>query len=305
MAEKPKNNTLLFALIGAFALLLALLGALLIFGGFGEPELEPSAAEIADESLTDEIASSVAQSDVQATLPPPPRPTDIPVSTPTSTPLATPTAESTATPIPENTPTPAPVDSAPVAVAQPTATAIPPTPTEAGSCYLSEQGGMLLIDIETAPAINGWVFEASAPGYIGAGYYTYRGADSKQGPGSATLSYPIYINNPGEYLVRIHNYHDDGNSTEGNDAWLQISGVQPWIKTWSGDRSLWNWGNNFETSHNNHTGPEVTFPAAGPYTLQISGRSPGFSIDRIIIVTPDQFIPGTNQALPQSGCQPG
>lgn len=295
-----RTNTVLLLLVSGLALVLAAAGALLIFGGFDQPDPEPVAAEMVVDSA--ETNPAAAQLQQQATLPPPPEPTDAPTATPTVTPVAT------NTPLPTNTPVPAteaPTSTpAPVVQAPPTATPIPATATPAGPCYLSEQGGMLLIDAETAPAIDGWTFESSAPGFIGAGYYTYRGAESKAAPGSAILSYPIYINNPGLYLVRIHNYHDHPDSSEGNDAWLKIDSVQPWIKTWSGDRVLWNWGNNFEISHDNHRGPEVTFPAPGPYTLQISGRSPGFSIDRIIIVTPDQFIPGTNQALPQSGCQP-
>jgi hypothetical protein len=303
MDQNSKNNSLLFTLFGAFALMLALLGALLIFGGFGESDPEPSVAEVADSGISAE--TDPAQLNRQVTLPPPPEPTDIPVSTPTRTPVVTPTSipVATATPLPENTPAPVRVVQESVAVVPPTATPVPPTSTPTGPCVLSEQGGMLIIDAETAPAYGGWTFESGAGGYIGSGYYTYRGAESMQSPGSATLSYPIYINNPGVYQVRIHNYHDHPDGSEANDAWLQISGVQSWIKTWSGDRALWNWGNNFEISTDNHRGPEVTFPVAGPYTLQISGRSPGFSIDRIIIVTPDQFIPGTNQALPQSSCQ--
>lgn len=301
--EQNSHNTILLALVGGLAIVLAVLGGLLLLGDFGQSEPEP-VADTSMESAESVQISAEATQPPDVTLPAPPQPTLAAVATATNTPIATNTPLPTATPLPADTPTPAPVAQVPAAVAAPPDTPIPPTPTAAGPCTLAEQNGMLVIDAEASAPVGGWQFENSAPGYIGSGYYTYRGAESLGSPGGTALTYPIFINNPGLYQVRIHNYHDHPNSTEGNDAWLQISGVQGWIKTWSGDRALWNWGNNFELSVNNHTGPEVNFPAAGAYTLQISGRSPGFSVDRVIIVTPDQFIAGTNQALPQSPCQP-
>jgi hypothetical protein len=163
---------------------------------------------------------------------------------------------------------------------------------------------MLLIDIDSAPAIGGWVFENSATGFFGNGYYTYRGEESLGEPNGSLLSYPIYINDPGVYEVRLWNYHDNPDATQSNDAWLQISnGVRSWVKTFSPARDQWNWNNLFEPSPGNHTEPIVSFPVAGPYTLEVTGRSNGFSIDRIIVVKPEMLIHGRNPALPQSPCQ--
>ncbi|MCO5194166.1 MAG: hypothetical protein M9930_12890 [Anaerolineae bacterium] len=301
-SDNKSNNSILIILVGGLAVVLALLGGALLFGGVGDTDPEPVAANMGAVSAEADTVRSADLPQVNATLPPPAEPTDLPVATVTNTPIATDTPVPTATPLPTATPTPAPVVQAPAAaVAAPTDT---PVPVPAGPCHLAEQNGMLLIDIDSAPAVGGWVFENSAAGFFGDGYYTYRGEESLRQPNNSVLSYPIYINNPGVYEVHLWNYHDHPDTSEGNDAWLQISGgVRSWVKTFSGFRDQWNWDNLFEPSPGNHTEPVVSFPAAGAYTLEVTGRSHGFSIDRIIVVKPEMLIHGRNPDLPQSPCQ--
>ena len=299
------DNVILITLVSGLAIVLALLGGLLLFGGFDETDPEPVAATVTMVAADSDTQRSAALPPVSGTLPPPAEPTDLPVATATNTPVATNTPLPTPIPSPTDTPIPAPVvqepAAAPAVVVAPTDT---PVPAPAGPCQLAEQNGMLLIDIDSAPAVGGWVFENSATGFFGNGYYTYRGEESLGQPNNSLLSYPIYINDPGVYEVHLWNYHDNPDSTQSNDAWLQISGgVRSWVKTFSSPRDQWNWDNLFEPSAGNQTGPIVSFPAAGPYTLEITGRSNGFSIDRIIVVKPEMLIHGRNPALPQSPCQ--
>lgn len=300
--HNKSNNVILIILVSSIAVVLALLGGLLLFADFGATDPEPVAAAVKVASAESDTQRSAELPQVNGTLPPPAEPTDLPVATVTNTPVATNTPLPTPTPLPTNTPIPAPVVQAPAAVAvAPTDT---PVPVPAGPCHLAEQNGMLLIDIDSAPAVGGWVFENSAAGFFGNGYYTYRGEESLREPNNSVLSYPIYINDPGVYEVHLWNYHDNPDTSEGNDAWLQISnGVRSWVKTFSGFRDLWNWDNLFEPSPGNHIEPVVSFPAAGPYTLEVTGRSNGFSIDRIIVVKPEMLVHGRNPALPQSPCQ--
>jgi hypothetical protein len=272
---------------------------MLVAGGRTPVEPVANVANVAQQVTA--AASPAVPADATVTLVPTALPDAPPTATtfPTAIPTETPTP--TNTPLPTETPTPLPPTNTPFPTVVPTATPIPPTPTPE-FCAYHEIDGMLVVDMESVPAYDAWAFETSAPGYTGTGYYTWRGEDLFGTPNVGTLTYPVYINNPGVYALRLHNYHDHPDHTEGNDAWLEIPGVLQWTKSFSPDRVLWNWFNKFEPTHGNQTEPYVNFGSPGLYEVRIAGRSHGFSIDRFTLTTDPRFWDATSLAQSQSPC---
>lgn len=159
-----------------------------------------------------------------------------------------------------------------------------------------EQNNLLVMEVEHAPAVEQWSVETNLPGYTGDSYYTWRGPDYFGNPGNAILTYPIQINNPGEFNFRLHNRHDFPNPTEENDVWAKMDSG-PWIKVFSPVGGQWTWGTFFDFG-NSQTNASF-FLSEGPHTLQISARSHGFSIDRIHF---HKNPANENTSLPVSAC---
>lgn len=159
-----------------------------------------------------------------------------------------------------------------------------------------EQNQLLVMEVEHAPPVDQWAIETNLPGYTGDSYYTWLGPDYFGNPGNAILTYPILINNPGEFNFRLHNRHDFPDPTEENDVWVKMDSGS-WVKVFSPVGGQWTWGTffDFTTSQTNAS----YLLSAGEHTIQISARSHGFSIDRIHLHT-DPANENTN--LPVSEC---
>jgi hypothetical protein len=142
-----------------------------------------------------------------------------------------------------------------------------------------EQAGRVIMEVETHPPTGSWVPEKRLEGYSAAGYYTWRGPNSFRSPGGGVLTYVFHIKTPGTYQLRIRNRHDFHDSTEQNDCFTRMDGGE-WVKTFSSKRGEWTFRSNHEHGHNRK--PPASYELkAGRHILQISGRSQGFSIDRI------------------------
>lgn len=146
-------------------------------------------------------------------------------------------------------------------------------------CYrYVEQDHLLVMEVEHASPVDQWAIETNMSGYTGESYYTWRGPDYFGNPGNAILTYPILINNPGEFNFRLHNRHDFPEPTEENDVWVKMDGG-PWVKVFSPVGGQWTWATFFDFGHSQTNASYVL--SAGEHTIQISARSYGFSIDRI------------------------
>ena len=166
-----------------------------------------------------------------------------------------------------------------------------------GTGAFLEEGGIVVIEVESVDAVEHWVGETGLAGYTGPGYYTWSGENRFGGPSGPSLVYPLQISAAGRYQMRIRNRHDFQDSTEENDVWARMDGGA-WTKVFSSQRGEWTWRSNFDLSE--HDKPPASYElAAGPHTLELSGRSHGFSIDRIHL-----FIEGhprsTDETLPES-----
>ena len=147
------------------------------------------------------------------------------------------------------------------------------------ACYrYVEENHLLVMEVEHAPAVDQWSVETNLAGFTGDSYYTWRGPNYFGNPGNAILTYPILINNPGEFNFRLHNRHDFPDPTEDNDVWVRVDNG-PWVKAFSPVAGQWTWGTFFDFGDSQTNASYLL--SAGPHTIELSARSQDFSIDRI------------------------
>lgn len=164
------------------------------------------------------------------------------------------------------------------------------------SPYL-EADGFLAWEVESAPVAGKWAKEKALAGHSGGGYYTWRGPDLAGPNERAALTYRFEILTPGRYQLRIHNRHDHRDSTLENDCYTRLDGG-PWVKTFSSQRGQWTWSTSHEFGEGRKPPAEYTL-SAGSHTLQITGRSVNFSIDRVHLYR-DGAAGGTDLSRPVS-----
>ena len=111
-------------------------------------------------------------------------------------------------------------------------------PTAAAQLESCEQGGKVIFEIEDQAPTGSWVQETEFPGFAGSSYFRWNGGNQFNNPGQGVLTYTIHITDPGDYQMRIHNHHNDPDSTMENDCWTRMDGGT-WVKTYSG-QNLWN-----------------------------------------------------------------
>ena len=163
-----------------------------------------------------------------------------------------------------------------------------------GAVVYQEASDVIVFEIESArPSGSGWKAETDLKGYTGKGYYTWRAGNSFRNPGQGALTYRILIQTGGTYNLSIHNRHDFHDSTLENDCWTRMDGGK-WIKTFSSKRGAWTFASRHEHSHNKKIQAAYDLKP-GLHVFQISGRSNGFSIDRVHL-----YRPGTRNATDTS-----
>ncbi len=149
----------------------------------------------------------------------------------------------------------------------------------AAQTLYQEEDGVVAMEVESAPPTGSWKPETAMEGFTGKCYYTWRGGNQFRSPGSGVLSYTFLVTQSGEYRLAIRNRHDFHDSTEQNDCFTSMDGGK-WTKTFSSQRGQWTWRSNHEFNHSDKP-PAKYHLTAGAHTLRLSGRSSGFSIDRI------------------------
>ena len=159
-----------------------------------------------------------------------------------------------------------------------------------------EKNGLAVMEVESAPLTGPWESSKSISGYSGSEYYLCT-ADSFKVGGKGILSYPFTVNNAGEYQVQLRNRIAEGNSnTEANDTFVRLidaSGntIKPvangntvtgtWYKCYQNTKNTWTW----QTSNKDHDPRALSWSlnAGKTYTLQLSGRSKGHAVDKIVL----------------------
>lgn len=188
-------------------------------------------------------------------------------------------------------------------------------------CTFVEENGILTIEMESGDFSGTfWQKKTDIADYTGSGYLQYIGGHFTGIPGNSQITYTFRIQNPGRYSFKMRAYRT---SHEDNDVWVRFpdggvmtkiegdnTGVKDdeWFKFLIGARNAWSY---FMKTQHSHTGESlhdvyVDFPAAGVYTVQVSGRSTGFRLDRFTLYNTSGFY-GMNPANPESDredCEP-
>jgi hypothetical protein len=204
------------------------------------------------------------------------------------------------------------------------------TGTSCEGAQFADDNGLIIIEIESAPASDGWTPKTDIADYTGSRYYQWTGPNSLGNPGNGLLEYKIKINTPGTYRFQWRSYIAVGtSSSEHNDSWLRFpdaddfygqkgssivypdgSGKTPnprgaskdgWFKIYMNQRNQWSWRAN--TSDHDAHNIYVKFDRPGVYTLQVSGRSTGHAIDRMVMYQESiDTSTATNPDLPETRC---
>ena len=187
----------------------------------------------------------------------------------------------------------------------------------------AEQNGLLIMEVESALPSDEWALQTRVEGSTGTGYYEWKPGDPSQrteSPGGGILTYTFDVANTGTYrfILRSAAPH----STEHNDVWARFTnnevvgiksngnseidlGQNSWFKVYQnkgGDS--WNWAAN-TVDHNAHQ-IFALIETPGIYTLQLSGRSTQFKIDRVVLFHESVSLGvATNLESQESNCQDG
>lgn len=204
-----------------------------------------------------------------------------------------------------------------------------------GNCDadFEEQDGLVVIEAESGSLPGGWTAKSTIAGYTGTSYVEWTGGDAFNNPGNGLTEYSIQINNPGTYAFKWRSRIAMGNNnTEHNDAWLRFpdadeffavqngniiyphgsgqsptpegSGADNWFKIYMNQLDTWSWIT--QTSDNDPHFIFVQFNNPGIYKLQISGRSNGFALDRMVLFSNDVLeAVATNTGQGETTCDGG
>lgn len=154
-----------------------------------------------------------------------------------------------------------------------------------------EQEEMVIIEAESVPEEGDWKLKTAHAGYTGNGYYEWTGPDHFFAGGEGILRYDFMINAPGLYQFQLRSFNPDNDHTEHNDVWLKFPGQQvllenhetipadEWVKVFHYITQSWTWLTITEGGYKVF----VYFDQPGRYTVELSGRSSKFAIDRMAL----------------------
>jgi len=164
-----------------------------------------------------------------------------------------------------------------------------------------EVGGIVVAEFEAHAPTGSWTSKTQYGGFTGSKYYEWTGPDYFSQPGNGVMSYQFEIFQAGQYQLRIHNRHNDPDSSESNDVWVKLDNGG-WKKVYSNQGpstvNQWNWHTRFDNGSAPHTDVFYNL-SAGVHTIEYSGRSNGFMIDRFHLHLPNH-PDATNTNAPQS-----
>ncbi|MGB5355695.1 MAG: hypothetical protein WBN11_03285 [Eudoraea sp.] len=174
-----------------------------------------------------------------------------------------------------------------------------------------ERDGLIVFEFENDSFKDQWAIENSLSDASGDGYVLWTGDQFLGSPGTGLVRYNLQIDNPGTYQFIWHSAVAIGNSgTDHNDTWLRFpdandfyarkeasivypkgSGKSPnpegggadgWFKVYrSGNNLGFKW--QASTYDNNAHEIFVNFDSPGIYTMEISARSSGHAIDKVML----------------------
>lgn len=163
-----------------------------------------------------------------------------------------------------------------------------------------ESGGLLVVELESGAVGGQWSEETEHDGYTGESYLLWAGPNYFGEPGHDSIAFDFVIHEPGLYHFRIRNRHEHPDSTEENDCFVRMDGGE-WVKTFSPTAHQWTWGTYHEFDDANKPPAQYEL-SAGQHTIEFSGRSYGFMLDRFHLYRPDH-PDGQNPDAPESSTE--
>ncbi|MEO1441798.1 MAG: Ig-like domain-containing protein [Chloroflexota bacterium] len=191
-----------------------------------------------------------------------------------------------------------------------------------------EENGLVIIEAESQPAAGDWNLKTAISGFTGSGYLQWDGNNFFDNPGNDVIEYKIRINNPGRYRFTMRSRNPTSNGTEHNDLWLRFPDAEAfygykagidefvypagngrgpggsdqtpypegasadgWLKAFMNTPNAWHWA--AATSDGEGHLIYVEFERSATYTLQISGRSNLFIIDRLVLFDDALYTPAS------------
>ncbi|MGF1452054.1 MAG: DUF4350 domain-containing protein [Opitutales bacterium] len=170
-------------------------------------------------------------------------------------------------------------------------------PEAAGTGAFVETDGLVVMDVESMDVVSPWSEENSIPGFLGDGYFVGT-VNRFSNPGFGTISYPFTVTTSGRYQLNWRSRIAQGtNNTEHNDSWARLTdangnvltpeennlspSADGWLKVYMNTRNAWHW-----QASNRDNNPRAMFwdlEAGTTYQLQISQRSAGHAVDRLLL----------------------
>lgn len=162
-----------------------------------------------------------------------------------------------------------------------------------------EEKGLVVMEAESASPTSAWRFLRRAAGYKGEGYLEWTSDTEGKQPGLGVLTYQFRVQQAGDYQVLFRSrLKDPANRPEtldpsGNDTWLRfatgtpVPGQAP-VPGWSkiailGHPPSWTWNTNADQGAPHPLTPVCRRYEPGLHRIELSGRSPGHAIDRIVL----------------------
>ncbi|MEM9380985.1 MAG: hypothetical protein AAGB93_13620 [Planctomycetota bacterium] len=171
-----------------------------------------------------------------------------------------------------------------------------PEPEILAGAYLPEDG-LIVVELESGDAAGNWAEETTLTGFTGASYLRWTGPNLFNTPGTDVFGFDLWVEDAGRYHFRIHNRHDDPDSTMSNDVWVRMDGGD-WVKVFSSTRGVWTWTTRHEFDASTKPLAEYTL-TRGNHRIEFSGRSNDFSIDRFHLYD-DGVVDPLNTTHPES-----
>jgi hypothetical protein len=165
-----------------------------------------------------------------------------------------------------------------------------------------EEGGVVVVELESLPAARGWVKESHLPGYTGAGYYVWT-VPGVRPAAEGVMTFDIVVGTPGNYQMVWRNLEGPGREDEANDSFVRLVGgreiVDPgerplgeaWFKVaHQGPKWQWGWNTTAEPERHRFRAIRRGYDS-GVHRIQIAGRSEGHAIDRLVVFRYDEDQP--------------
>lgn len=159
-----------------------------------------------------------------------------------------------------------------------------------------EDNGVVVMDIESDQPNSYWNESTSLNGYLGNSYFVGK-VNTFDNGGLGVMEYPIIMNNTGVYQLQWRSRITVGtDKTEHNDSFVRLVDqngyfinpeenqnvkIGDWYKAYMNTISSWEW----DTSNRDHEPKSLSWKmeAGKKYRLQVSVRSNGHAIDRIVL----------------------